>query len=336
MPHTLHLRPLNDANRLGLVYETEASRLPWPGPITDVHTHLESPEAADRFRAVARRYGVGHCWTMSPLEIVDALRERHGDWLTFIAVPNHRAWREPGTFTIDWMRRIEAFAEKGARVAKFWTAPRSRDMHPALALDHPVNREARRLAREAGMIFMTHVADPDTWFASHYADARRYGTKAAQYGPLERALDQTPDVPWIAAHMAGHPEDLDHVHRLLERHPNLHVDTSATKWQVRELSRHPERFTELVRAHPGRVLFGSDLVAGRDRDGEDYFASRYWALRTFLETDYRGPSPIVDPDLALLDPGRGPHPTAELNGASLDPASLAELYGGAAEKLLRR
>ena len=47
----------------------------------------------------------------------------------------------------------------------------------------------------------------------------------------------------------------------------------------------------------------------------DLFASRYWALRTLLETSYDGPSPIVDPDLPLVDPSLPATATAHLRGA---------------------
>ncbi|HRI41291.1 MAG TPA: hypothetical protein PLW54_06390, partial [Bacteroidia bacterium] len=81
---------------------------------------------------------------------------------------------------------------------------------------------------------MVHIADPDTWFATRYSDARRYGTKREQYQGLERMLDRFTN-PWIAAHMGGWPEDLGFLDGMLARHPNLHIDTSATKWVVRAL-----------------------------------------------------------------------------------------------------
>ena len=63
-------------------------------------------------------------------------------------------------------------------------------------------------------------------------------------------------------------------------------------------------------------------------------ASRYWALRTLLETDYDGPSPIVDPDLHLLDPDVAKKATAHLRGAALDDDLLQFLYVTAAANLL--
>ena len=327
--------PRNDANRLGLDYHAEAERLPYAGPIWDVHQHIHGLKAAEQFFEVASHFHVERVWTMTPLELVDDLKSRFGDRLQFIAVPNYAKRAEPGTFTTDWLKRIEGFREKGCRIVKLWAAPRGRDLSDALRLDSPTRREGIKLARSLGMMFMTHVSDPDTWFATKYADSSKYGTKAQQYEPLERLLDEFGDVPWIAAHMGGNPENLDHLQGLLNRHPNLYFDTSATKWMVRELSKKPDELRDFAVRNSGRLLFGSDIVAEDATMTYDLFASRYWALRTMFETSYDGMSPIVDPDLNMVDERVPKEATAALRGAAIDRATLDVLYKGAAEKLLK-
>jgi hypothetical protein len=202
-----------------------------------------------------------------------------------------------------------------------------------------------KAAADLGMKFMTHIGDPDTWFATKYKDSHKYGTKAEQYEDLEEVLDRF-SVPWIAAHMGGYPEDLDFLSKLLERHSNLHLDCSATKWMVRELSKHPpEKMRAFFTRWKGRVLFGSDIVttdahispavgaleigakSANAEEAYDLYASRYWALRTLLETDYDGPSPIADPDLNLVDPERyTPLDAPKLRGAKLPQDALDALY----------
>ena len=39
---------------------------------------------------------------------------------------------------------------------------------------------------------MVHVADPDVWFRTVYADAAKFGTKPDQYVGLERMLQHVP------------------------------------------------------------------------------------------------------------------------------------------------
>lgn len=344
-------RPLSDANRLGLDYRAEAAKFAYRGPILDVHTHIADVRAARDFFAVADLFGIEKVWSMSPLEEMDDIRAEFGERIEFIAVPNYSASKtDPECFTTDWLRRIERFREKGCRVIKFWAAPRGRDLHAdALLIDSPIRREGMKLAYNLGYRhWMTHVADPDTWFATVYSDVSKYGTKASHYPPLERSLEAYRDVTWIGAHMGGTPEDLSFLQELFDRHPNLVVDCSATKWMVRELSKKPDDFRRLCERNRGRVLFGSDVVAASDPDHRppehrdrkdtpatlfDLYASRYWALRTMLETSYDGPSPIVDPDLHRLDASLPEKSTPRLRGTDLPADVLREAYHDAAANI---
>lgn len=331
------LAPKSDANRLGLDYRAEAKRLPWNKPIWDVHNHINGVAAARAFFEVADVYNIEKVWTMAMLEEVDAMQAEFGDRVNFIAVPNYMKGREdPTAFSTDWLDRIEKFREKGSRIVKLWAAPRGIDLSEHLQLDTPVRREGIKLARSLGMMLMVHISDPDTWFATHYKDENKYGSKLDQYIAFERLLDEYNDVPWIAAHMGGDPEHLDHLQQLLDDHPNLYLDTSATKWMVRELSKHPLEFLDFCKRNPGRVMFGSDIVAKEDDEHAfDLYASRWWALRTLYETDYDGPSPIVDPDLHLVDPSVPEKSTATLCGASFDADTLQMVYHDAAKALLK-
>lgn len=357
-------RPITDANRLGLDYALEATSFGYDGPIIDIHTHISSPRAAELFLDVADAYGIERCWTMTGSgnvqPILDSLPTEREGRIQFICVPDFTKREEPNTFTTGWLKDIEDFYALGSRIIKYWAGPRGLDFEPGpespMRLGSPIRRRGMQLAYDLGYrVFMTHVADPDTWFQTAYADASKYGTKLDQYKPLEELLDQYHDVTWIGAHMGGYPEDLDWLHDFLQRHPNYILDCSATKWQVRELSRDPQRFAQFVEANPGRILFGSDIVAWptntdppqQDADnpdipvdqpdhGFDLYASRYWALRTMLETDYAGPSPIVDPDLHKVDPSVDPKATARLCGASLNAAQLKDIYHDAAAAVLSR
>ncbi|QQE12806.1 hypothetical protein JD969_04905 [Planctomycetota bacterium] len=325
---------ISDANRLGLDYEAEARSLPYGEPIWDVHTHVQSVASAETMLKAMDVYGVEKVWSMSNLEITAELKEIFGDRIEFIAVPNFSQKDEEGTFTTDWWKRIEKFAEIGTKICKFWAAPRGLDFDPMFAIDHPTRRTAMDIARDCGMMFMTHVGDPDTWFATHYKDASKYGTKADHLASLEKMLDEYSDVTWIAAHMAAHPEHLDILQGVLDRHSNLYIDTSATKWMIREWSKHPKELADFCARNEGRVLFGSDIVTNDDNVDFDLYASRYWALRTMWETEYDGPSPIVDPDLTLIEPEKGKKQTAKLLGAGIPNGELDFVYRNAAVDLL--
>ncbi|MEM9882851.1 MAG: amidohydrolase family protein [Planctomycetota bacterium] len=348
LTHATPEPPEDPANTLGLDYRALAEQLPYRGPVLDVHTHVGTPRAAKLFLEVADLFHVKKTWTMTGLDNARRLHPEFGDRIKFICVPDYLKRETPGTFTTQWLRDIESFRrEFGSTVIKFWCAPRGRDLaemtddplaKDAMLLDSPIRQQGMKLAYDLGYrVFMTHVGDPDTWFATAYTDTARYGTKLDQFKPLEDALERYRDVTWIGAHIGGYPEDLDWLQAFLDRHPNYVVDTSACKWQVRELSRHPQRFKQFCEDNPGRVLFGTDIVANEHMGGAigfDLYASRFWALRTMLETAYDGPSPIVDPDLHKVDPTLPEHSTAHLAGAELGEATLRDIYWDAPRRVL--
>ncbi|HEY8505724.1 MAG TPA: amidohydrolase family protein, partial [Gemmataceae bacterium] len=253
------------------------------------------------------------------------LRRRFGDALGF----NGSISKKPEDPDEAGLRNLELFLEAGVEMVKIWAAPRGRER--GLVLDAPWRIAALRRARDAGVrVVMVHVADPDRWFETVYADSAKFGTKPEQYAPLRRLLNEFPDMRFIAAHMGGDPEHPDHLEALLEAHPNLYYDTSATKWQVREVSKRRDAVRDLIRRFPDRFLFGSDLVTRHNLDREHY-VSRYWCQRTLWESTWEGPSPIADPDHV---PAGDEGPTPTLRGLGLPPDVLEQVYSGNARRVL--
>lgn len=360
------------ANRFGWDYRMKARELPAPPlpagarPIIDIHTHVSGRGATPVFADVCATFGVGRVYSMTQIGGATAVRDLLGERVRFIAFPT---WSDPDrdrAHRAGYIETIERFhGEFGSRMLKLWGSPRLRDVLPStqharfgatdvVEIDSPWRIKACEIGEKLGMMYMVHIADPDTWFATKYADSARYGAKRQQYEGLERMLDRFTN-PWIAAHMGGWPEDLDFLDGLLARHPNLHLDTSAMKWQVRELSRHPrEKVAGFFSKWRTRLLFGSDIVvtddhlqklkAGPSPMGDladspesawELYASRYWCLRAMLETDYDGESPVADPDLAMTAPDRFDSMSApRLRGLRLDADVLADVYAGNARRVV--
>ena len=343
----------NESNLADLDYRAEARRIGAPPvPIIDAHAHVVGTKAPLLLKDAMDLFGIEQIWSMTPsFAQLDSLRESFGGRIQFIAVPDWRSSDPREAHGRSYAERISHFHSQGARIAKFWAAPRGIDIGIAagdgrlMSFDHPDRVRAMERACELGMVLMAHVADPDTWFATKYADATRYGTKRNQYEAFERALERF-RVPWVAAHMGGWPEDLGFLDGLLHRHAHLSLDTSATKWMVREVSRHSR---DEVRAFfvkwRSRIVFGSDIVTSdahltaapstfeMDRKASsaesafDLYASRYFALRTLWESEWCGASPIADPDLAMVDPSRfTPMSAPELRGVCLDRAIFTDFY----------
>jgi predicted TIM-barrel fold metal-dependent hydrolase len=302
-------------------------------PIFDTHAHVtvprEGPDGglfqAEQMMEVAAEFGVERVWSMCPPEDIAPLRERFGSRLHFTGSITRKADDPPEAP----QRLLDRFLEAGVDMLKFWSAPRGRER--GLFVDAPWRVEAARRARAAGVrAVLVHVADPDVWFRTTYADAGVYGTKPEQYAGLERMLQLFPDLTWIAAHMGGDPEHPDHLEALLDCYPHLHFDTSATKWQVREVSAHRDAARSLVCRRPDRFLFGSDLVT-RPGLPREHYVSRYWCQRTLWESTWEGRSPIADMDFTR-EPG-GP-PTPLLCGLGLPQDVLAQVYYRNAARLL--
>lgn len=361
--------PIRPSNRFGWDYRTLALGLPKPpAPIIDVHTHIGGTESSRIYDDVRRLFGIERTYTMTQLPQCDAVRDVMGEALRFIAFPTFSLPDRSRAFRAGYLETIEVFRTKyDARMLKLWASPRLRDLDPALAgqpfgatdlaeVDSPWRVQACELGTKLGMMFMVHIADPDTWFAAKYNDPQRYGTKRDQYIGLERMLDRFTN-PWIAAHMGGWPEDLGFLDGLFTRHPNLHIDTSATKWVLRALGRHPRQETvAFFTKWRGRILFGSDIVVQEDHlrpqkqavspmsdladspeAAFDLYASRYWALRAMFETDGDRESPIADPDLAMLEPGKYTYMSAPtLRGLNLPADLLRTLYHDAAAELVEK
>ncbi len=317
----------------------------YAGPIIDIHSHVtmtsaqEKPEgpaggaglagsldAAGLMLDVAAEFGVRRVYSMCPPQDIAPLRERFGDRLGF----NGPISKKPEEGEDAAIRNLEQFLEAGVEIVKLWAAPRGRDR--GYVLDAPWRINCLKRARDAGIrVVMTHVGDPDVWWTHAYQDVAKYGTKPAQYGPLERMLEMFPDMSWIAAHMGGDPEHPDHLEALLIKYPNLHFDTSAAKWQIREVSRRSEAIRSLICRYPDRFLYGSDLVT-RHTLAREHYISRYWCQRTLWESLWTGPSPIADPDYRAAD-GEGSLPN--LDGIALPQDVLEKVYLGNSGRLLK-
>jgi hypothetical protein len=316
--------PAPDYNLTAVDFRKPMPRPKVRGKVIDFHCHLHAARHAPAWFEAADHYGIDFFCTMTPLEEVMGLQRDWGHRLHFIAVPK---WGEWGAGFVDtWLRRIESFYNIGSRIAKFWFAP------PAIGdrgwrLDSPMFRPLLREVRDRGMAVMTHIGDPELWYRSKYADAK-YGGRDEHYRMWENVLEEYSGIPWVGAHLGGNPEDFGRLQRLLDRHANLNLDCSATRWLQREVSARRDEAREFFIRNQRRILFGTDQVSNNER-GFDFLASRFWVHRKLWETAYIGPTPIQDPDL----PGDG-QPT--LRGLALPDDCLQLLYHDNAAKFLAR
>jgi hypothetical protein len=176
----LAMKPYNLTN-LDFRYEAQTFQA-LPFPIIDCHTHIHGRRAAAIFREVAKSYGVQKVYSMTTLEELSDVRAELGDMLELIAFPIFRGSDPAFEHGAGYVERIRQYHHEGAKIVKFWAAPRGKDFAEqwnipgALDLDTPTRRQGMEVACELGMSIMVHIADPDTWFQTMYKDSNRYGT----------------------------------------------------------------------------------------------------------------------------------------------------------------
>lgn len=131
----------------------------------------------------------------------------------------------------------------------------------------PVWSECGRL----GIPVAIHTSDPDAFFLpvdgrnerydellehpdwSFHGD--RFPGKEALLAARNRVFARHPGTTFIALHVANHPEDLDDASSVLDRYPNVVVETGARQ---AELGRQPRRARDFILRYADRVLFGTD------------------------------------------------------------------------------
>lgn len=345
LPLIENARPVKPHNRLGLDYrKVPLRKAEVPGGIIDAHNHAREAELTRPMVEAAAAYGVTEFWTMTQLENVKGLQAAFPGQFHFIAVP---AWQRAmktmpdDDFFNDWRARVEQFAELGSRLIKFHASPGT-CRRWGISLDDPRILAVAKHAYDRGYHFMTHVGDPKAWFFGKgvYADGT-YGTFESQFAMLERMLERYPDRRHLGAHMGGSLEDLELLAGRLEKYPHYIVDMSATKWMVRAaVEQSAKDVRDFFVQFQDRIVFGSDLVVG-DKYDWDHYASRYWALEMTWESQYRGESPIEDPDGGRgFDPKSGAFDAAKadgvprLQGVDLPRDVLLKIYRSNARRLL--
>ncbi len=269
----------------------------YAGPRIDAHVHVRPPDRMHTFLDVAEAYGVRTFVGIGDPATLAACRREYGDRVVGILRLTYEDIDEPERFrrrTADLLRRCVECERIGG--VKFWFKP-AFNVTSGLYWDDSRLDPLFDLMVELRLVALIHIADPDIWFRRDYADAARYGTKNQTYEQLVNRMQRHPDLVVQAAHLAGHPEDLDHLAGLLEAHAGLLLDLSATKWLARELSAQADRARQFVIRYADRLLWGTDLVVDRRQDmSADDYATRYYVHRHLWEGNGWLPSPIHDSD----------------------------------------
>jgi predicted TIM-barrel fold metal-dependent hydrolase len=204
-------------------------------------------------------------------------------------------------------------------------------------------------AGELGMPVAIHTGDPKTFWLPVDANNERLAELSAHprwsyfrkpvpswdalFAQFEHLVAKHPKTIFIGVHFGNDPEDPKRVGELLDKYPNLYVDTAA---RVPEIGRGDvEPVRDLFLRHSDRILFGTDVAVG-DSPDQLWLGSRgnevpgpadvkrfYSSTFRFFETRDRGfesPTPIQG--------------SWTVSGIGLPPEILAKIYSGNAKRLL--
>ena len=268
-------------------------------PVVDVHNHLASGRAAERFLSEMNAAGV-YCVVnldggTSPEEVkgvIANLEGAHpGRFLTY-ALVDWKGLDEPG-----WSERaaakLAACFEAGAKGLKVHKSLGLGVRHTdgtLLAVDDPLLDPVWETCAKYHRPVMIHVSDPAAFFTPLDANNERWHELNANPGWLfygdrwpsreellaqrNRAIAKHPKTTFICAHMANNPENLAAVAECLDRYPNMVADIDA---RISELGRQPYTARKFLIKYQDRVMFGTDTTP-TDREA-------YRIYYRFLETE---------------------------------------------------
>lgn len=218
-----------------------------------------------------------------------------------------------------------------------------------IAVDDPELDPVFDKAGELHMPVAIHVGDPVAFWRPPTADNERleelsvhpewsfYGAPVPSweelFAALERRVARHPKTTFVSVHFGNAPEDPERVAALLDKYPNLHVDTAA---RVPELGRQPaDKMRALMVKHQDRILLGTDLGVGRrpldlmlgstgaeppTKADVDHFFASTWRWFETRDRGFAHPTPVQ---------GKW-----TIDGVGLPPAVLAKIYAGNAERVL--
>jgi predicted TIM-barrel fold metal-dependent hydrolase len=184
-----------------------------------------------------------------------------------------------------------------------------------------------------------HTSDPEAFFLPTDRFNERYEELSAHpdwsfYGKdfpsnLElqearnRVMARHSRTQFVVLHV-GDSENLPYVSELLDRYPNMHVETGA---RIGELGRQPRASRNFFDKYQDRILFGTDAVPGGNDTPQQIFGERLYEIYyRFLETEdeYFDYAPAPKP----------PQGRWRIYGIGLPEKILRKVYYENAERLL--
>lgn len=188
-----------------------------------------------------------------------------------------------------------------------------------LRVDDPRLDVVFETAGELELPVLIHAGDPQAFFRPPTRDNERYEELRAHpswsfhgdewpsweevFAQYEARVARHPNTIFLGAHFGNAPEEPQRVARMLERYPNLYIETGA---RIPEIGRHdPAPMREMFIRFRERILFGTDIQmgseswilgsAGAQPDPPSripFFYASHWRYFETAERRFEHPTPI--------------------------------------------
>ncbi len=299
-------------------------------PRIDVHTHVmnmaeETVELLAQHHIVLSLNASGGIPGQGLEESMAAARRTGGRLLPYCNVPLR------GAGTPGWQEAIRAMVaeckRQGAAGLKLFKSLGLGALNPEgelLEADDPRIDVLFDEAARHQLPVLIHTGDPQAFFTPPTPDNERYAELSAHpgwsfygesptgepwpsweelFGQFERRVARSRATMFLGAHFGNVPEEPDRVSEMLDRYPNLYVETGA---RIPEIGRFDaERMRAIFERHPTRILFGTDFTmtpsavilgsSGEEPNSLDevpgFFAS-HWRYFETRDVGFAHPTPI--------------------------------------------
>jgi predicted TIM-barrel fold metal-dependent hydrolase len=325
------------SNSFMAIYQLQTHTWKYSGPIFDAHTHVWSTTHIAQTVKEQIQLGIKSQLVIAHLSEVQSIVEAQFPGKLIFA--KYLSTQDIIASRIERvLSEIDSMRDNGFSLAKMWAAPGWRNYLKNYEVTFQLTDQRYqpifiKLASE-GFPLLLHMADPDTYYATNYANSRIYGTKDEHLNELETLIQNHPDLQFQLAHFAAQPEihRLPHLAEWFDNYDNIVVDTASSRWMARELSKDPDTAREFLIRFSKRVLFGTDAILNTSPTEDNQsplspYKARFVAQRILWETSERH-TPLPFPDKDTEASGG-----TFINGLNLPNYVLNDLYWRNAQRL---